>query len=124
MKITRIVVNAGRTLPHPCQSYANLRPSVTMEAQLDESEDPREAVRHLQIQAERAVEEHAATLIASLEERQVMETEIAEIGRLERSMADGQSRLEKLKQQAMERTKKLTQNELFTSEERDEPVLP
>ena len=35
MKITEITVHASRTLPHPVEQFANIRPSVTLKAELN-----------------------------------------------------------------------------------------
>ena len=39
MKITNIVVRAGRTFNHPHESYSNLKPEVELTATLDEGDD-------------------------------------------------------------------------------------
>lgn len=103
MQITKVTVHAGRTLPHPCESYANLRPALTLEATLSDSDDPVQVRKQLQVMAERAVEEHATALVASLEQRQVIEREDEEISRLERGLVDSQSRLSDLKERAATR---------------------
>ena len=40
MKITEIVVSAGRTFNHPYENFSNLRPQVTLKATPDEGESP------------------------------------------------------------------------------------
>lgn len=57
MKVTQVEVSAGRTFNHPYESYSNYRPSVTLTATLDDSEDVAEATRKLQAQAEALAEE-------------------------------------------------------------------
>lgn len=97
MKVTQITVNAGRTLQHPCETYANIRPEVALTATLNEYDDPIECTRQLQRQAEQLVEEHAIVLKASIAERDVAEREEQELKRLSQSMADSQQRFESLK---------------------------
>lgn len=98
MQITQITVNAGRTLQHPCETYANIRPSVTLVAALAAGDDPAACVRDLQRQAEQMVEEHAMVLRASLAEREVAKREEQELARLNASVADNQQRIELLKE--------------------------
>ncbi len=100
MKITEITVNAGRTLQHPCESYANIRPSVTLKASLADGDDPLEATRQLQRQAEQMVEEHSMVLKASLLERDVASREEHELAKLTQSIASNQQRLEELQANA------------------------
>lgn len=121
MEITKLVVHAGRTLQHPTQTYANIRPAVTLEAALHNGDDPRECLKRLQIQAERSVEEHAAVLIASLEERKVLLEQADDIRRLERSITDGQQRLDELKARSIE---KIEQPMLFGNHDPDDSDEP
>lgn len=103
MQVTQITVNAGRTLQHPCETYANIRPEVALTATLEPGEDPIEATRKLQRQAEQLVEEHSMVLKAWLMERNVARREVEEIGSLTQSLTSGQGRLEVLKGNASRR---------------------
>lgn len=98
MKITEITVHASRTLPHPVEDYANIRPSVTLKAEIN-GDDPLEATKELQRKAEMLVEEHSLLLTSSLKERDVLEREANEIRQLESSMHRQTQRLEELKEQ-------------------------
>jgi hypothetical protein len=98
MRIEKITVTAGRTLPHPNEAYANVRSDVTLNATLDEGEDPVAALKQLQRQAEQLVEEHSTVLIASLEQRKIREQDIADIRRLESSIEKGNQQLAELQQ--------------------------
>jgi len=104
MQVTQITVNAGRTLQHPCETYANIRPEVALTASLEAGDDPIECTRKLQRQAEQLVEEHAMVLRASIQERAVAQAEVSEIGRLSQSLSSGQERLEELKGNAARRS--------------------
>jgi hypothetical protein len=103
MQIREITVSAGRTLQHPCETYANLRPEVSLTATLDAGEDAIDATRRLQRQAEQLVEEHGMVLRASIAEREVARREEQELARLTQSLADNQERIETLKSNAEKR---------------------
>ena len=103
MQIREVRVSAGRTLQHPCQTYANLRPEVSLIASLDAGEDAIDATRRLQRQAEQLVEEHAMVLCASLTEREVAKREEQELGRLKQSLTDNQERIAELRMNAERR---------------------
>ena len=103
MKVEEITVHASRTLPHPCESYANIRSGITMRATLSEGDDVDESVKTLQIRAERLVEEHSAILISSIEQRDVAEREASEIRSLEDSLHRQAQRLSELKERSDER---------------------
>lgn len=105
MKVTEITVHAGRTLQHPTQSYANVRPELSLRATLEDGDDPAECLRRLQTQAEQMVEDHAATLIASIEDRELAERELAEIGRLTHSIESAQDSLKNMRERRAERQK-------------------
>ena len=103
MQVTQITVNAGRTLQHPCETYANIRPEVALTASLEAGDDPIECTRKLQRQAEQLVEEHAMVLRASIQERDVAQREESEIGRIAQSLQSNQDRLDELKANAATR---------------------
>ncbi len=66
MKITEIIVSAGRTFNHPFEQFSNLRPQVTMKATLDEHEDPDAVTKSMQAKAEKLVEDHKTHILDSL----------------------------------------------------------
>ncbi len=103
MQVTNITVSAGRTLQHPCETYANLRPEVALTATIEPGEDAIEATRKLQRQAEQLVEEHGMVLRASLLERDVAKREEQELARLTQSVADNQERLSQLQERTEQR---------------------
>lgn len=75
MKVKEIVVRAGRTIQHPTEQYANLRPSIELRADLDEGEDFGQAVQSLQASAEQLVEDHAKQLRDSIIHREDLDRE-------------------------------------------------
>lgn len=68
MRVTEITVSAGRTFSHPYESYSNLRPHVTLKAEIAEGENFQDCVKDLQAQAEGLIEEHKRTILTSLHE--------------------------------------------------------
>lgn len=93
MTIKQITVTAGRTFNHPHESYSNLRPSVTMVAELAEGEDPKEATKALQREAEGLVEDHKQSLLKSLEELYQLTERQSEVRGLQHEMKKAQDRL-------------------------------
>jgi hypothetical protein len=67
MRITEITVSAGRVIPHPRESYANLRPMLSLRASVDETEDISAAVSLLQGVTEALLASHVAHLMATIE---------------------------------------------------------
>lgn len=67
MQITQINVNAGRTFNHPHEDYSNLRADISLQAVIEDGEDPIEATKELQRQAESMVEDHKQSMISDIE---------------------------------------------------------
>lgn len=86
MRITEIVVSAGRTVSHPVESYANLKPQLTLKAVLGDDENAIEAVKALQAQAEQLIEDHARNLADAIREAHFLELRTKRIGELEREI--------------------------------------
>lgn len=97
MQVVKITVAAGRTFNHPYEQYSNLRPSITLEATLDDADDPTTATKALQAQAEELVEEHKRNLLASIEQIAQMARREQEIARLSRMIAEQQRNLDSLR---------------------------
>lgn len=66
MKVTTITVEAGRTFNHPYENYGNLRPALSITAQLEEGEDWEACARTLQAQAEAQIEMHKYALLQTM----------------------------------------------------------
>lgn len=64
MKITSISVNAGRTLSMPGTNYANVRPQVTFNADVEPGEDPYQAAASLVCRAEAFMEDQCDQIVA------------------------------------------------------------
>ena len=103
MRITEVIVNASRTIPHPTENYANLRPGVALKADLDERDDVADVTRQLQRQAEGLVHDHSELLCESIREAERVEQETAEISRLESTLQAGQQRLAELRNRMEQR---------------------
>lgn len=99
MNITKIKVTAGRTFNHPYEQFSNLRPEVTMEADLSPGEDATAAVKELQARAEGAVEDHKQGLLKSLEEIHQLTERQREVRGLERELQRTQQRLTEIREQ-------------------------
>lgn len=97
MKITEIIVSAGRVVPHPTAQYSNFKPNLTLKATLDESEDLETAVKELQAKAEKLVEDHKNNLVESIQHLEEVAREEQEFRSLEEQMRRAQERLERLR---------------------------
>src|SRR3990167_10406802 len=99
MKVTQITVDAGRTFNHPYEQYSNLRPSVTITASIDETDNPDECAKALQARAEELVENHKQHLLGSLERLHELSIIDRETASLEANITAGQRRLTHLREQ-------------------------
>lgn len=99
MKVTEIVVNAGRTFNHPHESYSNLRPSVTLKATIEDGEDFEQAAKELQAKAESLVEDHKQNMLRSLEELFELETRQREVKGLYQEIKRAQERLNLIREE-------------------------
>lgn len=99
MKVTQIVVNAGRTFNHPHESYSNLHPEVTLTASLEEGDNVEECAKSLQARAEELVENHKQHLISSLKRLHDLSMLERETASLEENIKTNQRRLENLRGQ-------------------------
>lgn len=99
MKITSINVTAGRTFNHPYEDYSNLRPELKLTAELEEGEDPVEAVRNLQARAEGLMEDHKNSMLKNLEELHHLSQAQAEAQGLENSLRRSAERLDALRKE-------------------------
>lgn len=99
MKITEITVTAGRTVPHPIESYANLKPMVTLKAVLDDGEDHIQAIKTLQASAEEIVEDHANNLKTHLREMHYLSQKQREVASLEKAIQQSQERISEIRKE-------------------------
>jgi ABC-type Fe2+-enterobactin transport system substrate-binding protein len=99
MKVTEIIVQAGRTFNHPHEQYSNLKPSVALKAQLTEGDDPIAATKQLQAQAEGLVEDHKNHLLQSLEDLYQLGQRQEEIRGLQRQLTTAQDWLDQIRKQ-------------------------
>lgn len=98
-KITEITVSAGRVIPHPFQQYANLRPMITLKAEIEPGEDPTEAAKGLQAKAEGLVEDHSRYMVKSPEELEELSRRQAKVASLEASIRRAQEDLDRLRKE-------------------------
>lgn len=99
MKVTEIVVAAGRTFNHPHENYSNLRPSITVKATLDEGDDFEQVIKDLQAKAEQLVEDHKRHMLSSLEEIHDLSERQQEMASLARSISRAQSRIDAIRKE-------------------------
>jgi hypothetical protein len=96
MKIRTVKVTAGRVLPHPLESYANIRPEITLDADLEEGEDPDQAARALQGKAESLLEQHAEDLKKFLQDQEIRRQRAQELKSLRERIDRDKERLVEL----------------------------
>jgi hypothetical protein len=72
MKITEVTVHAERNFVHPHEKL-DLRPRLTITAQLSENEDLETVVKDLQARAEVLMEDHKQSMLDSLDILYIME---------------------------------------------------
>lgn len=97
MQVLEIVVSAGRTFNHPYEQYSNLRPQVTMKANLQEGDDPDLAAQALQAKCEKLVEDHKTALLKQLEELYHLSQAKQEMADLEQRLKASQMRLNQIR---------------------------
>ncbi len=68
-RVFEINVQAGRTFNNPYESYSNLRPGLTVRAEIHEGEDWEAVARELQVRAEVLMDERKRQMLAELDQR-------------------------------------------------------
>lgn len=99
MKVTQIVVSAGRTFNHPHEDYSNLKPHISLTATLDEGDDPIATAKGLQQQAEQLVEDHKANLLKSIEDAYHMSEAQRQMVGLCRQLQNAQEEIDRIRKQ-------------------------
>ncbi|MDA8123503.1 MAG: hypothetical protein M0Z38_13185 [Deltaproteobacteria bacterium] len=99
MKITEIVVSAGRTFNHPYEQFSNLRPQVTLKATIEGEDDPLAAAKELQGKAEALVEDHKRSMLQTLHELHHLSMAKQEVYDVERKLANLNDRLTELRKE-------------------------
>jgi len=99
MKITEIIVSAGRTFNHPYEQFSNLRPQVTYKATLEEGDDPDIATRDLQAKAEKSVEDHKQNTLQMLRELHYLSETQREAEDIERNLHRLSDRLKTIREE-------------------------
>lgn len=99
MKVQTIKVQAGRCFNHPYEAYSNLRPEITITAEIAEGDDPIACAKELQHQAETLVEDHKRTMLASIEQLEAMRRSQQELQQLGDMMRRQQTRIDELRRE-------------------------
>ena len=102
MKVKEITVQAGRTVSHPFESYANLRSDITMRADLEDGDDADAAIKALQAEAENRVQGHIDQVVKDIQSVRELEELDRRIGMYERQMPEKIAELERMKKQREE----------------------
>lgn len=99
MQITEITVSAARTINHPVESYANLKPMVSLKAVLAEGEDYGQAVKDLQAKAEELVEDHATQLKTHIRDMYYLDQKQKQLVSLESELHKTQDRIAEIRKE-------------------------
>lgn len=99
MKVIEVNVSAGRVVPHPFVSYANLKPQVSVKAIIEDGEDWQKITKELQAHAEQLVEDHKDNLIKQLEELEELSQRQREVAKLSDGIREAQRRLDNIREQ-------------------------
>lgn len=102
MKVEKITVRAGRTVPHPLHQFGNLKADLEIVASLDDGDDPEQVRRDLQARIESDIEQHVADLKDGIRDLQAMANTRKRVALLESELAEKTAELETLRQQADE----------------------
>lgn len=94
MEITSIKVAAGRTVPHPLESYSNFRAFVQLHGDLAPGDDADACTRQLQAKAEGLVDDHVESFLKIIHERDRDRRRQQELQTLERELQIAQQRVE------------------------------
>ena len=97
MKITEVVVTAGRTFNHPFEQFSNLRPGITVKATLEEGETLEQVSKELRAKAESLVEDDKKNMLASLRKLHEMAMYQQRVTSLEDKIKEAQEDLESLR---------------------------
>lgn len=99
MKVTQIVVSAGRTFNHPHEEYSNLKPHISLTVTLEDGDDPIVAAKTLQQSAEQLVEDHKANLLKSIEDAYHMGEAQRQMVGLSRQLQNAQEEIDRIRKQ-------------------------
>jgi hypothetical protein len=77
MTITQITVHASTSFNHPFEQYANFKPGVTLTAELERRDDPKEKTKELQIIADGLVMLERQRILERLKEQRDRDVAIA-----------------------------------------------
>jgi len=100
LKVIEITVGAGRVVNHPYESYSNLKPSISLKAEIGEGEDWEQCLKELQAKAERLIEDHKQNLLKSIIDIEDMKRAQREAADLERQINNAQQKLDRLRETA------------------------
>lgn len=97
MEVKEIIVSAGRTFNHPFEEYANLKPHITIKAEIVAGDDWQKETLKLQAIAEGLIEDHKQMMLKQITDLYELTEKQRELASLERGMRQAQSRLEEIR---------------------------
>lgn len=99
MRIEQIKVKAGRVFNHPYESFSNLRPEIELTATLEAGDDPIQATRELQAQAEQLVEDHKQNMLKSIHELETLSVRQKRMRQLSSQLKECQAEMDQIRKQ-------------------------
>lgn len=93
MKVTEVIVSAGRTFSHPYEQYSNLKPHVTFKATLEPGDDPDAVTKALAAKAEGFIEDHKVMMLDQIRRLHRLSEQEQRMRSLERQISDAQQEL-------------------------------
>lgn len=99
MKVTEVIVSAGRTFNHPYEQFSNLRPGITVKATLEEGDTLEQVSKELRAKAESLVEDDKKNMLDSLRKLHLMAKYEDQVTSLEDKIKEAQEQLEHVRKQ-------------------------
>lgn len=99
MQVKEIIISAGRTFNHPYEQYANLKPHITLKAELAEPDDWQEEVKKMQAIAEGLIEDHKQLMLKQIQDLYDLTEKQREVTSLEHGMRQAQIRLNEIRKE-------------------------
>jgi hypothetical protein len=126
MRITEITVSAGRVIPHPRESCANLRPMLTLKATVEEGETVAAVVAWTQAQAETLLSAHIDGMLTVIEAKyqaeRKREDEAYEQRQRERLAASAGGNADALDDDEIDDNEDITSDDVDAMDEEDEEI--
>lgn len=96
MKITEIIVSAGRTFNHPYEQYSNFRPGLTIKATLEDGEDFEKNIGEMQNKAETMMEKHKTQMLNDIRNLYQVQKMQGEMSRLKSLLKETEEQIKEM----------------------------